>query len=262
MKNTDRKKLIQRYYSLRAKDYDRQKSRTWRSSQGFGVDVINELLNALVGFENKLLLEVGVGSGRNALPLLEKMKSRFIGLDLSREMLGLARTKMSLLRQSFDLVLGDAEHLPFVDDVFDAIVCMSTMHYFTSQAKILKMLSTRLRKRGRLVYGDLTIHELDSQRYFEKLERTLSKAHAKYYRPLEIERLLETRGFRVLRARTIPYRKSYRSLMEDKGQYFDVLPEALDKCLEGASSDAREEYALTDTELTLFYTIVIASRNK
>ena len=258
MENPSRKKLIQRYYSFRAKDYDRQKSRTWKSDKGFGNEVHSEMLSALEGFGNKNVLEVGVGTGRNAVPLLERIGPYLVGLDLSKEMLEAARKKMVHFRKNCDFVLGDAEHLPFQTRPFDAIVCMSTMHYFESQEKMLKIFKDVLRERGILVYGDLTIHESDRQGFFETLERILSKAHKRYCKPSEIEKMMKIHGFRVCRAKTIPYRKSYRALIEDKGEYFDVAPEILEKRIKEATMDAKKQYGLTDTKLTLFYTVIKA----
>jgi ubiquinone/menaquinone biosynthesis C-methylase UbiE len=259
MNSADRKKLIQRYYSLRAKDYDRQKSRTWKSTQGFSNEITDELLESLKDFRNKLLLEVGVGSGRNALPLLAEIKPRFVGLDLSREMLKLAKAKTASSKKDFDFILGDAERLPFVDKIFDAVVCMSTMHYFASQEKVLSEFSRMLKGKSVLVYGDLTLYELDKQGVFEALERMLSKVHAGYHKPSEIKEMLEANGFRVSRMKTLAYRKSYKALMEDKGEYFDVEFEILQEFTHKAPLNAKEQYALTDTELTLFYTMITAS---
>jgi ubiquinone/menaquinone biosynthesis C-methylase UbiE len=140
MRSVDRKRLIQRYYSRRVKDYDGQKRRTWRVSRGFGNGVLDRLLSALAGLKGGSVLEVGVGSGRNALPVLETVKTQFVGIDLSKEMLEQARTKLREFRESCDLVLGDAEHLPFVARAFDGVVCMSTMHYFDRQGTIIRML--------------------------------------------------------------------------------------------------------------------------
>ncbi|HUW48044.1 MAG TPA: class I SAM-dependent methyltransferase, partial [Patescibacteria group bacterium] len=122
MSDTNRKKLIQEYYSARANDYDRQKARTWKSSRGFGKEVFDEILRGLKNCQKKLLLEVGVGSGRNVKPVLEKINLYLVGLDLSKEMLRTARTKLIPHKQSFDLILGDAEHLPLVDETLDAIL--------------------------------------------------------------------------------------------------------------------------------------------
>jgi ubiquinone/menaquinone biosynthesis C-methylase UbiE len=260
MADSTRKKTVQGYYSIRAKDYDQQKSTTWKSENGFGAEVFNEVLRAFTGFENKLLLEVGVGSGRNAKPLLEKIKPRLVGLDLTREMLKTARNKVPAQRQHFDLILADAEHLPFAADTIDAILCMSTMHYFADQEKTLEDYRQLLKKGGTFMYGDLSPHEADNQRFFEMLERTVSKAHKRYYKASEMKRLLETHGFRVSRMKIIAYRKSYNALMEDKGKYFDIGPEALHKYVHSASKEAKQLYVLTDTELTQFYTVITATR--
>lgn len=258
MENIACKRLVQEYYSKRARDYDQQKIRTWKSPHGFGAKIINEVINSLAGFRKKPVLEVGVGSGRIGYPLLEKVKPWFVGLDLSKEMLKLAKAKMSLLKESFDLVLGDAEHLPFSNEVFEALICISTMHYFADYTRSLREFSRLLKRKSLFVYGDLTLHESDNQGFLNTLEKTLSKAHATYYKPSEVKKLIENHGFRISKMQTIPYRKSYKALMEDKGKYFDVKPETLRETIKSASSHEEMLYAMDEDELTLFYTLIIA----
>jgi len=260
MTNSSRKQTVQKYYSIRAKDYDQQKSRTWKSENGFGDEIIDEVQNAFKGLENKLLLEVGVGSGRNAKPLLEKIRPYLIGLDLTREMLNNAKNKLLVYKQHSELILGDGEHLPFTDKAFDAILCMSTMHYFEDQKKTLEECGRLLKEGGTFVYGDLSPHEADCQEFFEKLERTISRVHRRYYKASETKRLLETNGFHVTKMKTIAYKKSYDALIEDKGRYFDISHEALRRCVQAASKEAKDHYFLTDTELTQLYTIITATR--
>jgi len=258
MESIVHKKIVREYYSERARDYDWQKVRTWKSKQGFGVEVLNEVIGALAGLECKPVLEVGVGSGRIGFPLLDKVKPWFVGLDLSREMLELASARMSLHKQKFDLIVGDAEHLPFSSKVFNAIICISTMHYLAYPERSLTAFSQTLKEKGILVYGDVTMHELDNRGFLDALERTLSQAHAKYYNPSEMKKLLENHRFRVSKMKVIPYRKSYFSLMEDKGKYFNVKPEALHKCIQGTTIDERKLYAINSNGLTLFYTLITA----
>jgi len=260
MNNVVRKRIIQEYYAKRSRDYDRQKSRTWKTSQGFSSEVIDLTLSALGASKNKLVLEIGVGSGRNALPLMKEVELQFVGLDLSKEMLTLAHIKMSAFKRCLSLILGDAEHLPFIDEAFDAIVCMSTMHYFTFQDNMLKRLSRLLKREGTFVYGDLTIHESDDQEFLETLERILSKAHSRYYKPTEIRKLMKACGFHIPKIKTIAYKKSYQSLIEDKGQYFRITPNRLHRFIRNAPTDARTQYELTNTEMTLYYTIITAQK--
>jgi len=260
MAKSARKKIVQRYYSIRAKDYDEQKSRTWKSDQGFGAEVFEEMLKAFKGSKNKVLLEVGVGSGRNAKPLLEKIRPCLTGFDLTKEMLNVARNKMFAYKEYFDLIQGDAEHLPFVPEAFDGILCMSTMHYLENQEEILEDFAELLKKDGVFVYGDLSPHESDNQEFFETLEKTISKAHKRYYKASEMQRLLKTHGFSISEIKTIAYRKTYDSLNEDKARYFGIKLGALHRYIEKASKEAKQQYSPTSIELTLFYTVIAATR--
>jgi hypothetical protein len=55
--------------------------------------------------------------------------------------------------------------------------------------------------------------------------------------------------------------KCARSLMEDKGEYFNVSPGQLTMCIQTADAKAKRQYGLTDTELTLHYTIIVATKD-
>jgi len=252
------KKNVQKYYSKRAEDYDGQKVTTWKSKQGFGAEILNGVTDALAGLENKPVLEVGVGSGRIGFPLLEKVKPWLVGLDLSKKTLELAKARMSHYKQRFDLILGDAEHLPFQNSVFNGIVCISIMHYFVFPERSLAEFSRTLKEGGVFAYGDITMHELDSQQFLDKLEKTLSQAHARYCWPSEMRRLLENQGFLFSKIKVIPYRKSYLSLMGDREKYFDVKPETLHKCIRDATANEMKLYLIGSKGLTLFYTLIAA----
>ena len=78
----------------------------------------------------QLALEVGCGSGRQSLPLLRR-GLRTVGVDVSEEMLALAREKVAAegFTQTADFVLGAAERLPFRDEVFDALVFYGALHH-------------------------------------------------------------------------------------------------------------------------------------
>ena len=64
------------------------------------------------------ILEVGVGTGKN-LPY-HPQGSRSVAVDLSPRMLRRAARKADRLGRHVDLVLADAQRLPFRDGVFDA----------------------------------------------------------------------------------------------------------------------------------------------
>ena len=73
-----------------------------------------------------LILDLACGTCDMALEIVRRMKSaRVVGADLSRRMLGLARTKITQRAAGgadrVSLVNAPAEALPFADDLFDAV---------------------------------------------------------------------------------------------------------------------------------------------
>ncbi|MFP3466048.1 class I SAM-dependent methyltransferase [Leifsonia sp. SIMBA_070] len=67
------------------------------------------------------VLEVAIGGGRS-LPYYRDDVS-LVGVDLSPEMLTIARRRADELGRDVDLHEGDAENLPFADSSFDTVVC-------------------------------------------------------------------------------------------------------------------------------------------
>lgn len=262
MRDTVHKKLVREYYSKRAEDYDKQKSRTWKIARGFSNEVTEALVQALRNCRKKLVLEVCVGTGRTSFSILEEIHPLVVGLDLSREMLKATKAKMPTCGHAFDLVLGDAECLPFADEVFGALVCTSAMHYFGNLGTSAAEFNRVLHQNGCFAYGDLTLHESDKQHFLDRLERTISRAHGSYNKPSEVKKMLEETGFVVSQITTVPYRKSFQALIEDKARYFGVAQEALDKCIKDAAEDERKLYATDRHGLTLFYTIIKALKQK
>jgi len=75
------------------------------------------------------ILEVGVGTGRIAKPLMGR-SFELVGVDFSRGMLAKAQRK-----GVEDLVMGEANHLPFDDKTFDAAVLAHVLHLLESPAE-------------------------------------------------------------------------------------------------------------------------------
>jgi ubiquinone/menaquinone biosynthesis C-methylase UbiE len=75
------------------------------------------------------ILEVGVGTGRIAKPLLRR-NFELVGVDFSRGML--AKAKEKGIEQ---LVMGEANHLPFEDKTFDAAILAHVLHLLESPAE-------------------------------------------------------------------------------------------------------------------------------
>lgn len=253
------KKIVQNYYSKRASNYDKQKVRTWNSETGFESSLLNEIVEATrisTGFG----LEVGVGSGRIFLPLNTETELHLVGIDLSRDMLNIAKKKASSHREKVDLLLADAEFLPLRNDSVSLSVCISVLHYLLFPNVALTEFSRVMERNGVFVYGDVTMHEMDVDGFVDELEKRHSRAHSKFYRPSEMRKLLDHHGINVVKSKTLAYRKSYASLTEDKAAYFGMKPHNVHRFLRKVKKEQKALYAMNEKEMTLFYTIIIGSK--
>ncbi len=92
----------------------------------------------------KKVLDIGCGE----CVILEKIGvDRAVGLDLSREALKKARSRLPRAK----LVLGDAQKLPFTDNSFDAAVCSEVIEHNPEPGKILKEAARVTKPGGKVV---------------------------------------------------------------------------------------------------------------
>lgn len=97
-------------------------------------------------------LEVAVGTGLN-LPAYPP-EANVTGIDLSPEMLEIARKRAAELGRTADLREGDAHELPFGDGSFDTVVCTYSLCNIPDPDRAVAEMKRVLRPGGRLVLVD------------------------------------------------------------------------------------------------------------
>jgi len=104
-------------------------------------------------------LDIGTGTGR-LLELLAPRVSIALGVDASRAMLALARTRLARPGLSHCAVrLADMYRLPLGDAGFDLVVLHMVLHHAEDTASVLAEAARVLRPGGRVVVVDLAPHE-------------------------------------------------------------------------------------------------------
>ena len=99
------------------------------------------------------VLELGVGTGRIALPVAQAGCEVF-GVDVSAHMLeALARRKQADAVEGIYLAQGDITALPFRDRVFDGAMAVHVLHLVADWAGVLDQVSRLVRPGGTLVLG-------------------------------------------------------------------------------------------------------------
>jgi len=107
----------------------------------------NKFLENLKTTTGDLVLEVGVGEGRNAARLLSD-GATYVGVDISRTMLNKARDKLRTNHfEKTDLVVGDAQALPFKTDSFDKAISFATIFFVPDQKQAIRELLSVSRTR-------------------------------------------------------------------------------------------------------------------
>lgn len=114
------------------------------------------------------VLEVAVGTGLNldAYP----PETRLTGIDLSDQMLEIARSRARELGRKIDLRQGDAHNLPFADAIFDTVVCTFGLCAIPDIDAALDEMTRVLQPGGRLILVD---HVASSSRIVRGVQRAL-----------------------------------------------------------------------------------------
>jgi len=97
------------------------------------------------------ILDVATGTGMVAAELLGRADCAVVGLDQSEAMLDRARRRFAARPQSqLQLVVGEAEELPFEDASFDALSFTYLLRYVEDPAATLAELARVVRPGGRV----------------------------------------------------------------------------------------------------------------
>jgi len=144
------------------------------------------------------VLEIAVGTGRN-LPFYPP-GTRLTGIELSDEMLTIARRRASELGREVDFQQGDAQALRFADATFDTVVCTLSLCSIPDDRRAVAEMKRVLRPGGKLLLIDhvpsTTRLVRDIQWLLEQVTLRLEGEHM-LRRPIE---LVQAAGFQIERA--------------------------------------------------------------
>jgi len=123
-----------------------------------------KLIKKGIYFNNSIILDGGVGTGRTISPLLE-YDIKLIGLDNSFEMLKMLKSKYSVNKNTkkLTLLLGDITHIPFKESFFDIVVLIQVLHLIENWKEAIDEVIRVLKPNGFLVLGGSTSPALASK---------------------------------------------------------------------------------------------------
>jgi SAM-dependent methyltransferase len=136
---------------------------TIRSLYVAEADVEQDMLDLLAAGDEPIerLLDIGTGTGR-ILELLAPLSERSIGLDVSHDMLAVARAHLADARiASASVRHGDLHRPPFAASSFDVAVMHHVLHQLADPAAAIADARRLLKPSGRLLIVDFAPHDLD-----------------------------------------------------------------------------------------------------
>ena len=136
--------------------------------------------------ENIRGIEVGLGTGRFALPLGIKE-----GVEPSREM------AVKASNRGIEVIEGVAEQLPYGDLQFDFVLFVTICH-LDNIREALKNAHRVLKHKGAIIIGFLDKDQNIAKQYIEKRHRSTFYAKANFYTIDRIQALLKEAGFKDL----------------------------------------------------------------
>lgn len=190
--------------------YFRKNAGRWNRLRALYADedrVAAELRRRLPTGTNLDLLDVGTGTGR-LLELMAPHIGRGTGIDLSRDMLAVARANLIRAGAGNCLVRqADMYRLPWAEPQFDVITIHHVLHYAEDPAATIAEAARLLKLGGRLLIVDFAPHNLERLRS-EHAHRRLGFADG------EIVKWCRAAGLRAQRVQHLPGKELTVSLWQ------------------------------------------------
>jgi len=162
---------------------------------------VRKLRQRLLGQASGKVLEVAMGTGKNLR--YYPRGCRITAVDLSREMLNVARKRAAKLSMDVNFLLADAEALPFYDKSFDTVVSSLTTCTFPNPVAALREMARVCRRDGHIL---LLEHGRSDHEWIARWQDRRADRHAKQLgchwnrEPLELAR---DAGLKVIAAQRV-----------------------------------------------------------
>lgn len=126
-----------------------------------GNRLINRVETGLIAanVRGKEILDVGIGTGRASLPLLEAGLT-VTGIDSSQAMLDECKRRAE--GRPIHLKVGDVTAVPFSDAAFDSLVSLNVLTHFPNWQAVLREWLRVVRPGGRIVFDVYSLDHIDT----------------------------------------------------------------------------------------------------
>ncbi len=155
--------------------------------------------------EGELVLDISCGTGNYSLEL-KRRGARVIGLDISSEMLSIAKKKAEREGLKIDFIRADAAKPPFKNNSFDLITSILILEFSDKPDKMIEGWKNLLKPGGRMVVGFLNRYSLWAlKRGLKAIFKESIWRRARFYSANEMQKLLADAGLKSIELREVIY---------------------------------------------------------
>lgn len=163
-RDIERQEAVRTGQQARATEYFAKVASSWDLLKTLHVPeeaVEAAVMAALEGRRVDTLIDLGTGTGR-MLEVLSASYKRGIGIDSSREMLAVARSRLATSGITHAQVrLGDIGDVDLAAGPADVIVIHQVLHYFDDPGRMLAQARRLLKAGGEMIIVDFAPHDLE-----------------------------------------------------------------------------------------------------
>jgi ubiquinone/menaquinone biosynthesis C-methylase UbiE len=134
-------------------------------------NVRNKLISFLNIRPDDFILNLGCGSGSDSKYILRHLNEngKLFNLDLSRNLLRIARDKLSGSKAQLDYFIGNGSYLPFAGQIFDSVFHFGGINIFSEKKRAIMEMTRVVKPGGRVVFGDESAAPWLSKKNFGKI---------------------------------------------------------------------------------------------
>jgi ArsR family transcriptional regulator len=164
IKDNERLERVRKRLADRAAEYFSNNASEWDKIRSFHVDEakVEQAMLELVGDTKvETMLDLGTGTGR-ILELFSHLYEKGTGIDASRDMLSLARSRLDNANLSrVQTRQGDLYVLPIQAGTYDLVTIHQVLHFLDDPGSAVQEAAKAMNNGGRLVIADFAPHTLD-----------------------------------------------------------------------------------------------------
>ncbi len=174
-----------------------------------GLKATEELVKSCNISKDKRVLEVGCGVGLTLYYVSRKYGCRIVGLDVLEDMIkeALRKVRKYGIDEKVDLVMADAQNLPFREESFDTIFGESVNVFIKDKLKAMKEYASVVKQGGYVGFNEGTwirLSPVNVRKYLFKLSSMVLETYGKWVK------LLADSGLKVV------FTKVYRIKYSDE----------------------------------------------